>query len=95
MLYPNFDWDPQKELINISKHGISFAKAILIFSGPIVSAVDSRRDYGEVRRTSIGQIDRTIVVVVVHTDRHGTIRIISARRASQAERRKYFEAIAK
>lgn len=73
------------------KHGIRFEDASLIFSGIVLTAVDKRHDYGEERRISIGAIGDIIVIVVVHTNRSGKIRIISARRANKKERSSYHE----
>nr|WP_246085052.1 BrnT family toxin [Rhizobium glycinendophyticum] len=64
---------------------------MLIFEGDVLTGVDTRRDYGETRRVSIGAIRQLIVIVVVHTDRAGRIRIISARLANRKERQKYHD----
>lgn len=90
-----FEWDDAKNASNIAKHGLSFHKASQIFDGPVVTAVDDRFDYGEVRRISIGSIGPAIVIVVTHTDRNGNIRIISARPAKRRERERYVEALRK
>lgn len=86
---PEFEWDPEKDAANVAKHGVAFEFAKRIFEGPVLSWVDDRIDYGEVREISIGVIDGFAVLVVVHTDRDGRIRIISARPASQKERQRY------
>jgi len=57
--------------------------------------IDDRSDYGEVRRISIGMIDGIVFLAVVHTDRQDKTRIISARRANRAERKKYEKALQK
>ncbi len=88
-----FEWDGEKDLINIAKHGVNFDVAKRIFDGPTLTWVDDREDYGEVRKISIGVVDDTAVLVVVHTDRNDLIRLISARPASQRERRLYYEQI--
>lgn len=87
----NYEWDAGKNVANLMKHGISFEEALLIFEGDVLTGVDTRRDYGETRRVSIGAIQGLIVVVVVHTDRDGLIRIISARLANRNERQKYHD----
>ncbi|MBJ7443780.1 MAG: BrnT family toxin [Sphingobium sp.] len=89
----DFEWDEGKNAANIAKHGLDFADAVLIFDGPVVSHVDSRRDYGETRVISYGQIANLVVATVVHTDRSGVTRIISARLASAKERRLYEKAL--
>jgi len=87
----HFEWDEAKNQSNIQKHGVSFETARRIFDGPILTAVDDRKDYGEVRHISVGRIDDLIVLVVAHAEREGNIRLISARRASRKERRRYEE----
>jgi uncharacterized protein len=84
-----FEWDSKKDALNRKKHGISFNEACEIFQGPVLTAEDTRQDYGEVRLVSIGALAGLVVVVVVHTDRDGRVRIISARKANRKERRKY------
>ena len=88
-----FEWDDWKNRSNIHKHGISFDLALSIFEGPVYTWTDDRQAYGEVRQVSIGSIENAAVAVVVHTDRNGVIRIISARRASRKEKRLYEEAL--
>lgn len=88
-----FEWDDAKNEANIAKHGVSFATASRIFQGPVFTAVDDRCDYGEVRENSIGMVDGVLVLTVTHTDRKGRIRIISARPAKRAERKRYEEAL--
>lgn len=90
-----FEWDEEKNQANIAKHGIGFARAKQIFAGPTLYRVDERRDYGERRIVSIGMIEEILILVVVHTDRRGVTRIISARPAKRAERKRYAEAIRK
>ena len=90
-----FEWDERKNAANLTKHGISFDEAQLIFEGPVLSWVDDRADYGEVRTISIGLVRNLVAVAVVHTDRNGRTRIISARLANRGERRRYHEHIAK
>ncbi len=88
-----FEWDDDKDRTNIAKHGIGFSRAAQIFDGPTLDWVDDRQDYGEERTISLGMIEGVLVLVVVHTDRGGVTRIISARVAKRAERRLYEEAI--
>ena len=84
-----FEWDPNKEAINIQKHGFSFADAILVFRDPFhVIEESTRSGFGESRSKAIGRRD-TVVLTVIFTDRAGVRRIISARRARRNERRIY------
>jgi uncharacterized protein len=88
-----FEWDDVKNCANVAKHGVSFQSARRKFDGPVLTVRDDREDYGEVREISIGGIDDIAVLTVVHTNRQGKVRIISARPASERERRRYEEAI--
>ncbi len=90
-----FTWDENKNAANIEKHGVGFATAIRIFDGPVLTVVDRRFDYGEVRENSIGVIDDVLFLMVTHTDRDGITRIISARPAKKKERERYEQAIQK
>ena len=87
-----FEWDDEKNRINIEKHSVDFNDAIDIFQNIRLTVVDKRRDYGETRKISIGKINNNICIVV-YTERKDVIRIISARKANQRERRKYYEHI--
>ncbi len=88
-----FEWDDEKNRRNIEKHGIGFLTAIRIFEGPVVTQIDNRRDYGEIRRQTIGAVADVLVILVVHTQRDGRVRVISARRANRQERKRYEEEI--
>jgi uncharacterized DUF497 family protein len=88
-----YEWDAKKNAANLVKHGISFDEACLIFEGSVLTWSDERADYGERREISVGLIRGIVVVTVVHTDRNGTTRIISARLANRSERRLYHEHI--
>jgi uncharacterized protein len=90
-----FEWDDAKNTINQIKHGIKFEEARLIFNGPVLTATDTRHDYGEQREISMGALNMEIVITIVHTDRNGRKRIISARKANRKERGMYYEHIKK
>jgi uncharacterized DUF497 family protein len=89
----NFEWDEVKRRSNARKHGIDFRDAVEIFEGVTVMVEDNRFDDGERRFISIG-LARERVIIVVHTEIAGIIRLISARKATRYEERKYFERIA-
>ncbi len=90
-----FEWDARKNESNIAKHGIGFERAKGIFDNPVLTGIDDRFDYGELRQNSIGIIGAVAVLVVIHTDRDGVCRIISARPATKVERRMYDTALQK
>jgi uncharacterized DUF497 family protein len=87
-----FEWDKNKSEANLQKHGISFDEAKTIFYGHVLTIEDKRKEYGEARKISIGELEHKIAVaVVIHTDRKGKTRIISARIANKKERTLYYE----
>jgi len=89
-----YEWDEKKNRINIAKHGIDFIDATEMFSYPMLACIDRREDYGEERWVGIG-ILKGIIAVIVYTenDETCTIRIISVRKATENERKKYKEKI--
>jgi hypothetical protein len=85
-----FEWDEEKERVNISKHGIDFVTASHVFLDP------NRMEYFDEAHSSLGE-DRYItigyvaeVLTVVYTDRSNVLRIISARAATKKERDRYY-----
>ena len=82
-------WDADKARINLEKHGIRFEAAVLALDDPmLISEPDPHPD--EDRWRVIGRV-RMTTLFVVHTviDADGTGRIISARRATASERKRY------
>lgn len=88
----NYEWDEAKRLSNIRKHDIDFVDVPEVFDGDTVIFEDKRFDYGEPRFIVIG-ILKGRVVVVAYTERHGVIRIISARKATVNEQINFFKKI--
>jgi hypothetical protein len=88
-----FEWDEAKNRLNRQKHGISFQEAVTIFEGPVLSLEDAGV-HGEIREQSFGLLGGIVVICVIHTDRGGVTRIISARKATRNER-KLFDAYLK
>ena len=91
-----FEWDPQKDLSNRLKHGISFAEAREVFDDPLhLSILDHRFSYFEERWICVGQTKgaRILVVANLYFNDEGdeVIRIISAREATSNERKQYEE----
>ncbi len=87
-----FEWDENKRLINLQRHGIDFADVWQIFDYDIATDIDNRFDYGEVRYLTFGLL-RGDVIVVAHTEIDDTFRIISVRKAEKYEQEIYFNAI--
>ena len=86
------EWDEEKRLSNLAKHGIDFADAEELFSGPVLSGKDDRKDYGEDRFIGYGFM-RDRLVVVAFARRGEVVRIISLRKANSREGKRYEEAI--
>jgi uncharacterized DUF497 family protein len=88
-----FEWNEEKNRSNLRKHGIGFATATRVFEDPSCVMEQDREIDGEERWQTIGRMDDVMVVMVAHTvvdDEKGVIfRIISARRATAHERRRY------
>jgi uncharacterized DUF497 family protein len=88
----HFDWDPAKAVANLSKHGVSFDEASTVFAdGLSATARDPDHSRGEARLLTFGMSSAGRVLVVSHTDRGETVRIISARTATRHERKMYEE----
>ena len=88
----DFEWDPDKALRNARKHGVEFDEAATAFRDPLsITIPDFRHSAVEQRYVLLGQSERGRLLVVMHTDRGNTVRIISARMADSRERRRYEE----
>ena len=85
-----FTWSETKRKANLKKHGLDFADAERIFSGPMVLIEDKRRHYGEQRMIGVGLLE-VMVVVVVHVESDDQIRIISMRKADSDETDLYYQ----
>ncbi len=78
------EFDPEKRALTLQMRGLDFADAGEIFSGPVATRQDLRKDYGEIRYQSMGLLDGR-VVMVVWTPRGNARRIISMRFAHEQE----------
>ena len=87
-----FEWDEVKSRHNLEKHKISFETARLVFVDPHSRSIQDRVVEGEERWQAVGTI-KGLIVLVAHTYREEAgdlvIRIVSARKATPAERRAY------
>jgi uncharacterized protein len=84
----DFEWDDNKQRVNIARHGIDFQDAKAVLEDAPVMLSDDRYDYGEHRCIAAGEVKGQLLIVVF-TIRNGVFRIISARKANARERRKY------
>lgn len=85
-----FEWDDEKNKKNIAKHGISFETARFIFDDEYrIEIYDVDNSIDEDRYNTIGLVND--VLFVVYTERNENIRLISARLATERERRIYYD----
>ncbi|OIP98660.1 MAG: hypothetical protein AUK35_10530 [Zetaproteobacteria bacterium CG2_30_46_52] len=89
----NFEWDNIKAIANEKKHGVTFEEAKSVFFDDLaIQFYDNDNNDSEDRFLMLGLSHDFRVLIVCHYERHkgGTIRIISARKATKKER-KYYE----
>ena len=85
-----FEWDEEKNAINKQKHKISFETAAHVFDDPeYIEMYDFEHSVDEDRFIAIGRVGD--IIFVVFTERRDKIRLISARLATDAERRLYYD----
>ena len=86
------EWDPVKAEVNLKKHQVSFEEASTVFDDPLfITFLDVEHSADEERYITLGWSQRHRLLLIAHTDREGAIRIISARKATENERRSYEE----
>ncbi|MDN5882313.1 MAG: BrnT family toxin [Nitrosospira sp.] len=86
----DFEWDQQKASRNKQKHGVSFSEVSTAFADPLsLTIFDPDHSETEDRFLLLGQAASGRLLVVCHTERGGTIRIINARSADRRERAEY------
>jgi len=87
----DFEWDDRKASVNLRKHGVAFEEAVTAMADP--AAITAPDLFERLRAITIGVSALSRVLFVVHTEspRGGRVRIISARKASAAQRGKYEE----
>ena len=84
-----FEWDEEKERINIQRHHVDFDTAKKVFFDTNrIEIYDIQHSVEEDRYDTIGLVED--VLFVVYTERHDNIRLISARLATEKERRVYY-----
>ena len=87
-----FEWDQNKAASNLTKHSVSFEEAVTVFGDPLSDTLpDPDHSFEERRFIIIGSTESGKILVVAHTDDGETVRLISAREATQTERRFYEE----
>lgn len=87
-----FEWDPRKAVSNARKHGVAFDEATTVFGDPHALLLpDPDHSLRELRYLLLGLSTRHRLLVVAFAERPPTTRLISARRATRYERRRYEE----
>jgi uncharacterized DUF497 family protein len=89
-----FEWDEEKNRLNLRRHKIRFETAILVFDDPhAVTIPDRMHDEDEERFITLGRLEGRSILFVVNTEREAygeeVIRLISARKATPGERKIY------
>ena len=82
-----FEWDEEKRRLNLRKHGIDFVDAQSVFAeGSVYTYPSPKND--EDRWVTVGPVENRLIAVI-WTDRGDAVRLISARRARNEEKRHY------
>jgi uncharacterized DUF497 family protein len=89
----NFEWDPAKERSNRTKHGISFSDVEPAFYDEFALSMPDPFSISEERFVVIGQVALSRVLAIAYTYTGESIRVISARPATKAERTIYEKGI--
>jgi uncharacterized DUF497 family protein len=85
-----FEWDREKAKKNLKKHNVSFDEAMTVFYDPLSATFDDmNHSVDEQRLITIGYSSHKRLLLVAHTERGKTIRIISARPATAHERKRH------
>ncbi len=88
-----FEWDENKNKNNIRKHEVSFHEARTVFTSLELTEKDDLHSQDEQRYNTIGYSIQNRLLIVSHTYRGDTIRIISARKANKQQRADYEQSI--
>lgn len=83
-------WDERKRRVNIDTHHFDFVDAAELFTNGTLRVFAAHGNDTEIRHKGMG-ILYGVVLVVVYTLRNETVRLISVRKASRSERKKYGE----
>lgn len=87
-----FSWSERKRAINLKDHGLDFVDAPRVFEGLTFTYEDDRFAYGEQRLITLGLL-AGVPVSIAHTETEDEIRVISFRKATFREARRYFNEV--
>lgn len=89
-----FEWNEEKAEANLNKHEVSFEEARTVFEDPLFLIFgDPDHSIEENRFIIMGESNENRLLIVSFTQRELAIRLISARRATRPERKKYEEEV--
>lgn len=82
--------DPNKRIKTLEDRGLDFMDATYVFAGRHFTAEDNRKDYGEVRKITVGFLHGRMIVVG-WVQRGDNCHVFTMRKANEREIRKYRE----
>ena len=86
----SFQWDAAKAAFNLKRHDVPFEEALTVFYDPLAATFgDPERSHGEQRPITVRYSARGRLLVVCHTERARSLRLISARPATKHERKRH------
>lgn len=87
-----YEWNAAKAKASFKKHGVSCEEAASVFLDPLaLTFPDPDHSTHELREITIGCTAGNTLVFVSHCQRGDHLRVVSARKATQRERRQYEE----
>lgn len=87
-----FEWDEEKNISNIQKHGIAFEEILEVFDDPaFLTGFYFEHSAIEDRYYGIGNLNGVLIVLVFFTEREQRIRLISVRQADHDLREAYYD----
>jgi uncharacterized DUF497 family protein len=87
----DFEWDESKARANFAKHGVSFDDAVRAFLDPLAIGLPDETHPDRWILLGLTLPERLLYVVYTEKTASGRLRIISARKASRHEKKKYEE----
>jgi hypothetical protein len=86
-----YGWDPAKADANAKKHGVDFADAVIALEDERALTMSDPDSEAEERFVSLGMDATGRLLVTIFAIRDDAIRLISSRKASRGERKRYEE----
>lgn len=91
------EFDPQKAVANVKKHGVSLDEAVSCLLDPLALVREDEDAKDEARYVLVGISDEgrllTVCYALREEDEEDIIRLISGRKATAREQRQYAEGI--